>query len=92
MSPLALRDHIRNILDFVAKDIETAPDEQTKKSHGEKRKNLGEDSAAETHASLRHAGGFNMNQMVSEYRLFGRVLYNYGVSARKKRPPMTSPI
>lgn len=69
MSPLALRDHIKEILAFVADDIESeqTDSEQVEKSHGEKTP-LVKRSAAEIHASLRHAGGFNMDQMVSEYR------------------------
>jgi signal transduction histidine kinase len=69
MSPLALRDHIKEILAFIADDIESAQTkvEQEEKSHGEKRPEPIA-SAAETHAALRHAGGFNMDQMVSEYR------------------------
>lgn len=69
MSPLALRDHIREILAFVADDIESVQtdSEQVEKSRGEKAP-LEKRSAAEIHASLRHAGGFDMNQMVSEYR------------------------
>lgn len=69
MSPLKLRDHIKPILAFIADDLEspqTNP-EQVKKSHGGKSKNSG-DSVAEGHAALRLAGGFNMDQMVSEYR------------------------
>ena len=69
MSPLALRDHIKEILAFVADDIESSQTdtEQVEKSRGEKAP-LAKRSAAEIHASLRHAGGFNMDQMVSEYR------------------------
>lgn len=69
MSPLALRDHIQEILDFITQDIEAdqTDAEQVKKSHGKKLPYM-PPSAAETHASLRHAGGFNMDQMVSEYR------------------------
>ena len=69
MTPLALRDHILQILNFIANDIETAQtdNEQIKKSHGEKDKHP-LPSAAETHAALRLAGGFNIDQMVSEYR------------------------
>lgn len=49
MSPLALRDHIKNILDFIVTDMESSQtsDEQATKSQGEKR-DFGEDSAAET--------------------------------------------
>ena len=69
MSPLALRDHIREILAFIADDVESdqTDSEQVEKSRGEKTP-LVKRSAAEIHASLRHAGGFNMDQMVSEYR------------------------
>src|ERR1700690_860181 len=66
---LSLRDHIEDILAFVIKDIESVQTsaEQAEKSRGEKVK-LSVPSAAEVHASLRQAGGFNLDQMVSEYR------------------------
>lgn len=69
MSPLDLRDHIAEILAFIADDIESSQteSEQATKSHGKKSADSKE-SAAEAHASLRQAGGFNMVQMVSEYR------------------------
>ena len=69
MSPLALRDHIHQILDFVTHDIAEAQTarEQAKKSRGEKRKAV-KNTAAETHAAVRLAGGFDIGQMVSEYR------------------------
>jgi signal transduction histidine kinase len=69
MSPRTLRNHIAEILAFIVKDIETPQTdcEQLKKSRGEKPKDAKE-SAAETHASLRQAGGFGMDQMVSEFR------------------------
>ncbi len=69
MGPLALRNHIRELLEFIAIDMETAQTnaEQVEKSHGEKPE-APYPSAAETHASLRYDGGFDMDQMVSEYR------------------------
>jgi signal transduction histidine kinase len=69
MSPLSLRDHIHYILAFIADDIESAQNEseRIKKSRGEKPKDA-VDSVAEIHAALRQAGGFNLDQMVSEYR------------------------
>jgi signal transduction histidine kinase len=71
MTKLALRDHIEEILSFVADDLESAQSkqEQIKKSRG-----LGPDdselaqSAAEIHAALRLSDGFDIDQMVSEYR------------------------
>ena len=68
-SPLSLRNHISYILEFIADDIDSPQTgaEQTSKSRGEKLKPPS-DSVAEVHAELRQAGGFNMDQMVSEYR------------------------
>jgi signal transduction histidine kinase len=69
MTPLALRNHITNMLAFIINDMDAdqTASEQIAKSHGEKAKQLGQ-SAAEVHASLRQAGGFNLDQMVSEHR------------------------
>ena len=69
MSPLSLRNHISYILAFIADDIDTVQtdSEQTDKSRGKKPK-VAMDSVAEIHAALRQAGGFNLDQMVSEYR------------------------
>lgn len=68
-SPLALRDHIEHLLEFIAADIESVQtqSEQKKKARGNKAKHP-QPSAAEIHASIRLAGGFNMDDMVSEYR------------------------
>jgi signal transduction histidine kinase len=69
MTPRALRNHITNMLAFITNDMDSdqTAAEQIVKSHGEKAKQLGQ-SAAEVHASLREAGGFNLDQMVSEHR------------------------
>jgi len=69
MNSLSLRDHIEEILSFIIKDIESdqTGQEQINKSHGEKAK-PSKHTAAQTHAALRLAGGFDIDQMVSEYR------------------------
>src|SRR5580700_4350800 len=69
MSPQSLRNHIKDILAFIADDIESTQTdcEQVRKSEGKKCKDA-EHSAVEIHASLRQAGGFSMDQMVSEFR------------------------
>lgn len=68
-SPLSLRNHIEYILRFVADDIDSPQTdaEQIDKSQG-KNASPSTNSVAEVHAALRQAGGFNMDQMVSEYR------------------------
>jgi signal transduction histidine kinase len=84
-SPLSLRNHIQYILQFIADDIDSPQtgDEQVSKSHGGKAK-PSRDSVAEVHAALRQAGGFNMDQMVSEYRaLRASVVKLWGAQATK---------
>ena len=72
MSKLALQDHIVDILKFFAADLDTAqtPAEQFDKSRGLEDDKDGpfRRSAAEIHAALRLADGFDIDQMVSEYR------------------------
>jgi signal transduction histidine kinase len=71
MSKLALQDHIVDILGFVADDLESAqtPRERFDKSRGDGPKDSPfSESAAEVHAALRLADGFDIDQMVSEYR------------------------
>lgn len=71
MTRLELRDHINEILIFIADDLESTQTaaEQIIKSHGDGPPKGGlMDSAAETHAALRLSDGFDIDQMVSEYR------------------------
>ncbi|PIT06139.1 hypothetical protein TSA1_17670 [Bradyrhizobium nitroreducens] len=71
MSKLALEDHIVDLLGFVADDLETVqtPRERLDKSRGDgAQDNAFSQSAAELHAALRLADGFDIDQMVSEYR------------------------
>lgn len=69
MTPLVLRNHIHELLAFIVRDINSPQSnaQQIAKSHGEKQKSA-QPTAAETHAALRLAGGFDIDQMVSEYR------------------------
>lgn len=71
MSKLALQDHVVDILKFVSADLESqqTPAEQFDKARGHGDKNGSfRQSAAEIHAALRLADGFDIDQMVSEYR------------------------
>ena len=71
MTSLALRDHAQQILEAVAKDLSTA---QTREAQAEKSKGLAPEvvgapeTAAQTHAVLRARSGFDINQLVAEYR------------------------
>ena len=71
MTRLALRDHVEPMLEAVAKDLRTAqtPVEQSEKSRGRAAKVVGApETAAQTHAVLRARSGFDINQLVAEYR------------------------
>lgn len=71
MDSLALRDHAREILEAVAKDISTSQswDAQMAKSLGRAPRDLSApETAAQTHALLRARSGFDINQLVAEYR------------------------
>jgi signal transduction histidine kinase len=68
---LTLRDHAQQILDAVAKDLSTPQTRQAQadKFLGRASKVMGApETAAETHAVLRAKSGFDINQMVAEYR------------------------
>jgi signal transduction histidine kinase len=64
-----LRDHAEQMLRDIASDLSTGQTyaEQLAKSRGEADATIG-DTAAETHAGERHAQGFDISQMVTEYR------------------------
>jgi signal transduction histidine kinase len=71
MNTQQLRDHAEHILRVVCKDLDTSQndEEQERKSKGLATGPIdASNTAAETHALLRAQGGFNLNQMTSEYR------------------------
>src|SRR5215204_394605 len=70
MSDLALRDHCRQILCAIADDMDTA---QTAQEQSDKSKDLApargfDESAAESHGTLRHTAGFDLPQLFAEFR------------------------
>ncbi len=87
MSQLQLKDHIDQLLFFIAKDIESvqSSSQEIDKSHGESDNSPEQkDSAAEMHADLRQDSGFGIIQMVAEYRALrssiGRLWIKYKVN------------
>ncbi|QYF93404.1 sensor histidine kinase [Massilia sp. PAMC28688] len=69
MDDAELRDHARQMLHVIAKDLSTpqSDHESVEKSKG-KAKRAHPDSAAEIHAEARLLSGFTVVQLVSEYR------------------------
>jgi signal transduction histidine kinase len=71
MTSLALRDHAQHILEAIAQDLTTS---QTREAQSEKSKGRAPkvtdapETAAQTHAVLRAKSGFDINQLVAEYR------------------------
>ena len=71
MTSLALQDHARQILQAVSKDLASP---QTREAQSAKSKGLAPrvegapETAAQTHAVLRARSGFDINQLVAEYR------------------------
>lgn len=71
LTDLELDDHIDEILSFIADDIESSQTivEQFEKSQGRQiDQSPGIDTAAQTHAVARHKDGFDIVEMISEYR------------------------
>lgn len=70
MTALALRDHCRDILLGVADDVDVVQttQERAAKSHGLEEPAAGGDTAATTHGELRQVSGFNLIQLVAEFR------------------------
>ncbi len=70
MSPLALRDHAKGILDAIALDIKTRqnPDEQQQKSQGLGPDDASARSAASIHGAMRHDSNFSLIQLSAEFR------------------------
>lgn len=70
MDAAAFRDHIPEIIAAVVQDLRTPQDagQQLAKSEGRNGHAGGSKSAARSHGRLRAKSGFNIDQMVAEYR------------------------
>ena len=70
MTALALRDHCRDMLLAIARDMETPENsiERSERSKGGGRPSAPLEKAAEEHGALRQMAGFNLVQLVAEFR------------------------
>ena len=87
---LTLRDHAQQILEAVAKDLSTPQTRQAQadKSLGRASKVIGApETAAETHAVLRAKSGFDINQMVAEYRALRATVLRLWIDACRADDP-----
>lgn len=70
MDSSALRDHVRGMLEAIAKDIETwqSTRQRDLKSKGLGPVSPGGETAAASHGALRHTAGFDLSELVAEFR------------------------
>lgn len=70
MSSLALRDHCREILQATVADMQTheTENERAAKAQGNAPEDTSADKAAIAHGALRHLSGFDLVQLVAEFR------------------------
>jgi signal transduction histidine kinase len=90
MTSLALRDHAQYILEAIAKDLTTPQtrEEQSEKSKGRAPKVPGApETAAQTHAVLRAKSGFDINQLVAEYRALRASVLRLWIESCPLNPP-----
>ena len=90
MTSSELRDHAQQILEAVAADLRTSQssEEQANKSMGLAVVSHGApETAAQTHAVLRAKSGYNVNQVVSEYRALRASVLSRWVEACQPSSP-----
>jgi signal transduction histidine kinase len=90
MTSSELRDHAKQILEAVAADLRTSQsaEEQTDKSMGLAVAPFGApETAAQSHALLRAKSGFDINQLVSEYRALRASVLSLWIDSCESAPP-----
>jgi hypothetical protein len=90
MASLELRDHAQQILEAVAADLSTSqsPEEQAAKSMGLAPVPFpARETAAQTHAVLRAKSGYDIKQLVSEYRALRASVLSMWVDACRPAAP-----
>ena len=85
MASLELRDHAQQILEAVAADLSTSQsaEEQAAKSKGLATAVFpARETAAQTHAVMRAKSGYDINQLVAEYRALRASVLSLWINAR----------
>ncbi len=89
LDSLALRDHAKQMLEAIAKDIQTAQtdSEQALKSKGLGPVFVGIVTAAAAHGTLRQRIGFDLGQLVAEFRALRASVLRIWVAKKKYGDP-----
>ena len=92
MDSLALRDHAKQMLEAIAKDIATeqSRDQQAAKSRGLGPVFFGVETAAASHGILRHAVGFDLPDLVAEFRAMRATVLRLWVAHERHGDPQTA--
>jgi signal transduction histidine kinase len=89
MDSLALRDHARQILEAIARDITTSQslEQQELKSKGLGPVFKGPETAAAAHGALRHTVGFDLRQLVAEFRALRATVLRLWLRSKRYEDP-----
>lgn len=91
MDSAALRDHARRMLQAIAADIQTS---QTGRQQELKSKGLGpvsaQESAAELHGALRQQVGFDLGQLIAEFRALRASVLRIWIATGAHGDPVTA--
>lgn len=92
MDSLALRDHARQMLEAIAKDIGTRQSEDQKelKSKGLGPVFYGKETAAASHGALRFTVGFDLPELVAEFRALRATVLRLWVAGTRRGDPQTA--
>ena len=92
MDSAALRDHVKQMLQAIAKDIETHQTgaEQEEKSKGDAPVLDSADTAAEIHGQLRHMAGFDLGDLVAEFRALRASVLRIWVASKRYGDPLSA--
>ncbi|HUQ28281.1 MAG TPA: sensor histidine kinase [Usitatibacter sp.] len=92
MDNVELRDHVRQMLQAIALDVETSQtgEEQEEKSKGAGPRLNAVDTAAEIHGQLRHGSGFDLGELVAEFRALRASVLRIWIRSSSHRDPATA--
>ena len=92
MDNVALRDHVKQMLQAIAIDVETEQTgaQQEAKSKGEAQDTSLIDTAAEIHGQLRHGSGFDLAALVAEFRALRASVLRIWIKGSHYTDPVTA--
>ena len=92
MDDTALRDHAKQMLQAIAKDLDTHQTgaEQELKGKGEAPDTQSAETAAETHGHMRQTAGFDLTELVAEFRALRASVLRIWIRSKRYGDPVTA--